>query len=149
MYRRDFIKNFTYLSSSLCLNHLFNKSVFANEALKILTINIAKVTKTWDEMSEKADVPISFFEKKGSAAELIEIFSKGNGIELYDAVTDNGGNQEDILFKNKLIETLDISNIKNWQKIIPEYKKDGKYSDSKEMKKVKLSACHIYQILTH
>ena len=104
MYRRDFIKNFTYLSSSLCLNHLFNKSVFANEALKILTINIAKVTKTWDEMSEKADVPISFFEKKGSAAELIEIFTKGNGIELYDAVTDNGGNQEDVLFKNKLIK---------------------------------------------
>ena len=130
MYRRDFIKNFTYLSSSLCLNHLFNKSVFANEALKILTINIAKVTKTWEEMSVEADVPISFYEKKGSAAELIEIFSKGDGIELYDAVTDNGGNQEDIFFKNKLIETLDISNIKNWQKIIPEYEKNREYSDS-------------------
>ena len=130
MYRRDFIKNFTYLSSSLCLNHLFNKSVFASEALKILTINIAKVTKTWKEMSVEADVPISFYEKKGSAAELIEIFSKGDGIELYDAVSDNGGNQEDVLFKNKIIETLDISNIKNWQKIIPEYRKNKEYSDS-------------------
>ena len=130
MYRRDFIKNFTYLSSSLCLNHLFNKSVFANEAIKILTINIAKVTKTWDEMSVEADVPISFYEKRGSADELIKIFLKGDGIELYDAVSDNGGNQEDVLFKNKIIETLDISNIKNWQKIIPEYKKNGEYSDS-------------------
>ena len=130
MYRRDFIKNFTYLSSSLCLNYLFNKSVFANEAIKILTINIAKVTKTWDEMSVEADVPISFYEKSGSADELIKIFSKGDGIELYDAVSDNGGNQEDVLFKNKIIETLDISNIKNWQKIIPEYKKNGEYSDS-------------------
>ena len=130
MYRRDFIKNFTYLSSSLCLNHLFNKSVFANEALKILTINIAKVTKTWNEMSVEADVPISFYEKRGSADELIKIFLKGDGIELYDAVSDNGGNQEDVLFKNKIIETLDISNIKNWQKIIPEYKKNGEYSDS-------------------
>ena len=130
MYRRDFIKNFTYLSSSLCLNHLFNKSVFANEALKILTINIAKVTKTWNEMSVEADVPISFYEKRGSANELIKIFLKGDGIELYDAVSDNGGNQEDVLFKNKIIETLDISNIKNWQKIIPEYKKNGEYSDS-------------------
>ena len=98
MYRRDFIKNFTYLSSSLCLNHLINKNVFANEALKVLTLNIAKVTKTWDEMSVEADVPISFYEKKGSAPELIEIFSKGDGIELYDAVTDNGGNQEDKAF---------------------------------------------------
>ena len=130
MYRRDFIINFTYLSSSLCLNHLFNKSVFANEALKVLTLNIAKVTKTWDEMSVEADVPIEFYQKKGSAAELIEIFTKGDVIELYDAVTDNGGNQEDILFKNKLIETLDISNIKNWQKIIPEYRKNKEYSDS-------------------
>ena len=125
MYRRDFIKNFTYLSSSLCLNHLFNKSVFANEALKVLTLNIAKVTKTWDEMSVEADVPISFYEKKGSAFELIEIFSKGDGIELYDAVTDNGGNQEDILFKNKLIETIDVTKINNWQNIITEYKKNG------------------------
>ena len=130
MYRRDFIKNFTYLSSSVCLNHLFNKSVFANEALKILTINIAKVTKTWNEMSVEADVPISFYEKRGSADELIKIFLKGDGIELYDAVSDNGGNQEDVLFKNKIIETLDISNIKNWQKIIPEYKKNGEYLDS-------------------
>ena len=102
MYRRDFIKNFTYLSSSLCLNHLFNKNVFANEALKVLTLNIAKVTKTWNEMSVEADVPISFYEKKGSAAELIEIFLKGDGIELYDAVTDNGGNQEDIFSKTNL-----------------------------------------------
>ena len=130
MHRRDFIKNFIYLSSSLCLNHLFNKSVFANEALKILTINIAKVTKTWNEMSVEADVPISFYEKRGSADELIKIFLKGDGIELYDAVSDNGGNQEDVLFKNKIIETLDISNIKNWQKIIPEYKKNGEYLDS-------------------
>ena len=130
MYRRDFIKNFTYLSSSLCLNHLFNKSVFANEALKILTINIAKVTKTWNEMSVEADVPISFYEKRGSADELIKIFLKGDGIELYDAVSDNGGNQEDVLFTNKIIETLDISNIKNWQKISPEYKKNGEYSNS-------------------
>ena len=130
MYRRDFIKNFTYLFSSFCLNHLFNKSVFANEALKILTLNIAKVTKTWDEMSIKADVPISFYEKRGSATDLIEIFSKGNGIDLYDAVSDNGGNQEDVLSKKKLIETIDITKINNWQNIITEYKKNGSFSSS-------------------
>ncbi len=130
MYRRDFIKNFTYLFSSFCLNHLFNKSVFANEALKILTLNIAKVTKTWDEMSIEADVPISFYEKRGSATDLIEIFSKGNGIDLYDAVSDNGGNQEDVLSKKKLIETIDVTKIKNWQNIITEYKKNGSFSSS-------------------
>ena len=113
MYRRDFIKNFTYFSSSLCLSHLFNQRALAQEALKILTINIAKVTKTWDDMSMRADIPISFYEKKGSATELIEIFSNGNGIELYDAVTDNGGNQEDILSERELIETIDITKIKH------------------------------------
>ena len=130
MYRRDFIKNFTYLFSSFCLNHLFNKSVFANEALKILTLNIAKVTKTWDEMSIEADVPISFYEKTGSATDLIEIFSKGNGIDLYDAVSDNGGNQEDVLSKKKLIETIDVTKINNWQNIITEYEKNGSFSSS-------------------
>ncbi len=130
MYRRDFIKKFTYVSSLICLNNLFNKSVFANETLKILTINVAKVTKTWDEMSKKADVPISFYEKSGSATDLIEIFSKGNGIDLYDAVSDNGGNQEDILSKKKLIETIDVTKINNWQNIITEYKKNGKFSSS-------------------
>ena len=130
MYRRDFIKKFTYVSSLICLNNLFNKSVFANETLKILTINVAKVTKTWDEMSKKADVPISFYEKSGSATDLIEIFSKGNGIDLYDAVSDNGGNQEDVLSKKKLIETIDVTKIKNWKNIITEYKKNGSFSSS-------------------
>ena len=130
MYRRDFIKKFTYVSSLICLNNLFNKSVFANETLKILTINVAKVTKTWDEMSKKADVPISFYKKRGTATDLIEIFSKGNGIDLYDAVSDNGGNQEDILSKKKLIETIDVTKINNWQNIITEYKKNGDFSSS-------------------
>ena len=73
-------------------------------------------------------MPISFYQKIGSPNDLVEIFSKGNGIELYDAVTDNGGNQEDILSKKKLIEIIDVSSIKNWINIIPEYKKSGKYN---------------------
>ena len=125
MHRRNFIKNFTGATSLFYLNNLLNKRAFANDALKILTINIAKVTETWEEMAAKADVPISFYQKIGSPNDLVEIFSKGNGIELYDAVTDNGGNQEDILSKKKLIETIDVSSIKNWKNIIPEYKKSG------------------------
>ena len=128
MHRRNFIKNFTGATSLFYLNNLLNKSAFANDALKILTINIAKVTETWEEMAVKADVPISFNQKFGSPNDLVEIFSKGDGIELYDAVTDNGGNQEDILSKKKLIETIDVSSIKNWKNIIPEYKKSGKYN---------------------
>ena len=97
MHRRNFIKNFTGATSLFYLNNLFNKNAFASDALKILTINIAKVTETWAEMSAKAEVPISFHQKIGSASDLIKIFSNSNGIDLYDAVTDNGGNQEDIL----------------------------------------------------
>ena len=130
MHRRNFIKNFTGATSLFYLNNLLNKNAFASDALKILTINIAKVTETWDEMSAKADVPISFYQKIGSANDLIEIFSKGNGIDLYDAVTDNGGNQEDILSQKKIIETIDVSLIKNWKNIIPEYKKSGNYNST-------------------
>ena len=130
MHRRNFIKIFTGATSLFYLNNLFNKNAFASDALKILTINIAKVTETWAEMSAKAEVPISFHQKIGSASDLIKIFSNSNGIDLYDAFTDNGGNQEDILSQKKIIETIDVSLIKNWKNIIPEYKKSGNYNDT-------------------
>ena len=54
MHRRNFIKNFTGATSLFYLNNLLNKRAFANDALKILTINIAKVTETWEEMAAKS-----------------------------------------------------------------------------------------------
>ena len=45
----------------------------ANNPLKIYSLNVAKVTNNWNEMSEMANVPIDFYHKKGSSKSNITV----------------------------------------------------------------------------
>ena len=120
--RRSFIKNTSLLAISSSFSQSLIMDAFANNPLNIYSINVAKVTKNWDEMSKMADVQLSFIPKKGSAQDFLELFSSsGEGQKLYDAISDSGGNQEDILSTENSIVTLDTSRIKNWKNLIPEY----------------------------
>ena len=111
--RRSFIKNTSLLAISSSFSQSLIMDAFANNPLNIYSINVAKVTKNWDEMSKMADVQLSFIPKKGSAQDFLELFSSsGEGQKLYDAISDSGGNQEDILSKENSIVTLDTSRIK-------------------------------------
>ena len=123
--RRSFIKNTSLLAISSSFSQILIMDAFANNPLNIYSINVAKVTKNWDEMSKMADVPLSFIPKKGSAQDFLELFStSGEGQKLYDAISDSGGNQEDILSKENSIVTLDTSRMKNWKNLITSYSED-------------------------
>ena len=100
---------------------IFSKKALASEPLKVWTIGVAKVTRTWDEMGNKAGVPLIYSAKSGSADQAIQKFFVGDGQKLYDAITDNGGGQEDAMSDNGAIVPIDTSKIKNWKNLLPRY----------------------------
>ena len=129
--RRNFIKNTSLITLSSFFSQTLIMKALANNPLKVYSVNVAKVTNNWNEMSEKADVPIDFYLKKGSSKEFLQLFSKvGGGQKLYDAITDNGGSQEDHLFETESIVTLDTTRIKNWKNLMPQYKKGNLAADT-------------------
>ena len=139
--RRNFIKNTSLITLSSCFSQTLIMKALANNPLKVYSVNVAKVTNSWNEMSEKADVPIDFYLKKGSSKEFLQLFSKvGGGQKLYDAITDNGGSQEDLLFETESIVTLDTSRIKNWKNLIPQYKEGNFAADTIRNKNGKIVA---------
>ena len=139
--RRNFIKNTSLITLSSCFSQTLIMKALANNPLKVYSVNVAKVTNNWNEMSKKADVPIDFYLKKGSSKEFLQLFSKvGGGQKLYDAITDNGGSQEDLLFETESIVTLDTSRIKNWKNLIPQYKEGNFAADTIRNKNGKIVA---------
>ena len=129
--RRNFTKNTSLITLSSCFSQSLIMKALANNPLKVYSVNVAKVTNNWNQMSEKANVPIDFYLKKGSSKEFLQLFSKvGGGQKLYDAITDNGGNQEDLLFESESIVTLDTSRIKNWKNLIPQYNEGNFAADT-------------------
>mgnify|MGYP000343332037 FL=1 len=139
--RRNFIKNTSLITLSSFFSQTLIMKALANNPLKVYSVNVAKVTNNWNEMSEKANVPIDFYLKKGSSKEFLQLFSKvGGGQKLYDAITDNGGSQEDLLFETESIVTLDTSRIKNWKNLIPQYKEGNFAADTIRNKNGKIVA---------
>ena len=72
--RRDFLKNSALVAASASLSQSFVMDAFAADPLKIWTIGVAKVTKTWDEMGKQAGVPLVYSAKSGSADQAIQKF---------------------------------------------------------------------------
>ena len=72
-------------------------------------------------MGKQAGVPLVYSAKSGSADQAIQKFFVGDGQKLYDAITDNGGGQEDAMSDNGAIVPIDTSKIKNWKNLLPRY----------------------------
>ena len=122
--RREFLKNSALVAASASLSQSLVMKAMAADPLKIWTIGVAKVTKTWEEMGKQAGVPLIYSAKSGSADQAIQKFFVGDGQKLYDAITDNGGGQEDAMSDNKAIVPLDVSKIKNWKTLFQHIKKE-------------------------
>jgi len=119
--RRKFLKNSALVAAATTFSQSIALEALAADPLKIWTIGVAKVTKTWDEMGKQAGVPLVYSAKSGSADQAIQKFFVGDGQKLYDAITDNGGGQEDAMSDNNAIVPLDVSKIKNWKNLLPTY----------------------------
>ncbi|UOM35561.1 PotD/PotF family extracellular solute-binding protein [Acuticoccus sp. I52.16.1] len=105
---------------------------FAADPLRIWTIGVAKVGaepgtggKDWGDMGAQAGIDIVYNAKSGSADQAIQKFVVGDGNDLYDAITDNGGGMEDALASQSAITALDTAQIPNFANIIDAYKDGG------------------------
>ena len=77
--RRKFLKNSALVAASASMGQSFIMEAMAADPLKIWTIGVAKVTKTWDEMGKQAGVPLVYSAKSGSADQAIQKFFVGDG----------------------------------------------------------------------
>ncbi len=105
---------------------------FAADPLRIWTIGVAKVGaepgtggKDWSDMAAQAGIEINYNAKSGSADQAIQKFVVGDGNDLYDAITDNGGGMEDALASQGAISTLDTAKMANFNNIIDAYQEGG------------------------
>ena len=58
--RREFLKNSALVAASASLSQSLVMKAMAADPLKIWTIGVAKVTKTWEEMGKQAGVPLIY-----------------------------------------------------------------------------------------
>ena len=58
--RRKFLKNSALVAASASMSQTFINEAMAADPLKIWTIGVAKVTKTWDEMGKQDGVPLVY-----------------------------------------------------------------------------------------
>jgi hypothetical protein len=66
--RRDFLMNSALVATAATFSQSIAMEAFAADPLKIWTIGVAKVTKTWDEMGKQAGVPLTYSAKSGSSS---------------------------------------------------------------------------------
>ncbi len=109
----------------------------AADPLRIWTIGVAKVGeepgtggKDWSDMEAQAGTEIIYNAKSGTADQAIQKFVVGDGNDLYDAITDNGGGMEDALASQDAIVEIDPARIPNFENIIDTYKPGGEAANT-------------------
>lgn len=90
--------------------------VFADDAntLNVWAAPIVKPFDDWVPIEEKAGIKVAFSPKSASADEALTKMLVGDGQQLYDVFTDNGGGMEDAMGENKVIAKLDTERMENW-----------------------------------
>jgi len=107
------------------------RAAFAAEPLKYWAPGIARVgNQDWSDMEAQAGIVIANSAKSARADESIQKMVVGDGNQLYDAMTDNGGGMEDALASQNAIAELDLSRIPNWANILPRYQEGGEAYDT-------------------
>jgi spermidine/putrescine-binding protein len=85
-----------------------------NHSIRLWSAPIMRPFKTWEPFEKEAGISIAWSPKSASADEALSKMMVGDGKDLYDAFTDNGGGMEDAMAENGVIAELDTSRMKNW-----------------------------------
>jgi spermidine/putrescine-binding protein len=124
--RRVFVQSLAGVAAMAAAGRV--PSVSAQEArkLKLWAAVIHKVgAKDWSAMEKQAGIGIAYTTKSARADEAIQKMVVGDGNQLFDALTDNGGGMEDALASQGAIVPLDTGKIPNWKNILPLYNEGG------------------------
>jgi len=129
--RRAFLQTASAAAVATTAGGYFNAPAFAAGPLKIWTIGLAKVgADDWSAMERQAGIDVAYIAKSGRADEAIQKMVVGDGNQLYDAMTDNGGGMEDALASQNVIVPIESSKIANWKNIQPRYLGGGAAADT-------------------
>jgi spermidine/putrescine-binding protein len=130
--RRLLLQTMAAAAATTALSGLPLSRAFAQQALKIWTLGVAKVGdapgtggKDWSDMEAQGGIKIAYSAKSGSADQSIQKMVVGDGNKLYDAITDNGGGMEDALASQDAIVPIDTARLKNWSNVLDRYQEDG------------------------
>jgi spermidine/putrescine-binding protein len=129
--RRFFLKGLAGITGAAMAGYVPGLSAAEAEELRCWFSGIAKVgAKDFSAMAAHAGVELAVTTKSARADEAIQKMVVGDGNKLFDALTDNGGGMEDALASQKAIVPLDVSQIPNWNNILPMYNEGGLSADT-------------------
>ena len=124
--RRVFVQSLAGVAALAATGRVPGVSAQDAQKLKLWAAVIHKVgAKDWTAMEQQAGVGIAYTTKSARADEAIQKMVVGDGNQLFDAMTDNGGGMEDALASQGAIVPLDTSKIPNWKNILPIYNEGG------------------------
>ena len=124
--RRVFVQSLAGVAALAAAGRVPGVSAQDAQKLKLWAAVIHKVgAKDWTAMEQQAGVGIAYTTKSARADEAIQKMVVGDGNQLFDAMTDNGGGMEDALASQGAIVPLDTSKIPNWKNILPLYNDGG------------------------
>ncbi len=124
--RRVFVQGVVGIAAAAAAGRVPGVSAQEGQKLKLWAAVIHKVgAKDWSAMEQQAGIGIAYTTKSARADEAIQKMVVGDGNQLFDAVTDNGGGMEDALASQGAIVPIDTSRIPNWKNILPIYHDDG------------------------
>jgi len=124
--RRIFVQSMAGVAALAAAGRIPGVSAQDARMLKLWANPIHKVgAKDWTAMEKQAGIGIAYTTKSARADEAIQKMVVGDGNQLFDAMTDNGGGMEDALASNDAIVPLDTGKIPNWKNILPTYNEGG------------------------
>jgi hypothetical protein len=124
--RRVFVQSLAGVAAMAAAGRVPGVSAQEARKLKLWAAVIHKVgAKDWSAMEQQAGMSIAYTTKSARADEAIQKMVVGDGNQLFDALTDNGGGMEDALASQGAIVPLDTSKIPNWKNILPIYNEGG------------------------
>ena len=124
--RRIFVQSLAGVAALAAAGRIPGVSAQDAQMLKLWANPIHKVgAKDWSAMEQQAGIGIAYTTKSARADEAIQKMVVGDGNQLFDAMTDNGGGMEDALASNDAIVPLDTGKIPNWKNILPIYNEGG------------------------
>jgi spermidine/putrescine-binding protein len=124
--RRVFVQSLAGVAALAAAGRVPGVSAQDAQKLKLWAAVIHKVgAKDWTAMEKQAGIGIAYTTKSARADEAIQKMVVGDGNQLFDAMTDNGGGMEDALASQGAIVPLDTSKIPNWKNILPLYNEGG------------------------
>jgi putative spermidine/putrescine transport system substrate-binding protein len=116
--RRIFLQSMASAAGAAAVGPAFAQEM----TLNLWAAPIARPFDDWSPIEDAAGIRVAWSPKSASADEALTKMLVGDGQQLYDAFTDNGGGMEDAMAENGVLAELDPARMANWDNLLAEVK---------------------------